>query len=277
MPYGNLYKAVQATRSLRADVPGHGVIPLAKFASMGSGLTFVVETMVFLAIVIDAIRLCLGRRLTPGDLSVISESVQVFGDDMVVPTQFADAISDRLELFGFKVNRGKSFSEGHFRESCGKDYFLGHDVSVIKARELFPASRAESDRIAATVSFRNQLASAGWETTARWLDRVVERVLPRFPIGDPRCGALVRTPLLGEEITFERMSPSTHEGQVKAYVLKSQPREIPLDGVGALHKCLSKRGSEPFQDRQHLFYSGRPVVVDTKPRWISPVFRGPDC
>jgi hypothetical protein len=38
--YPHLLEAVQATRSRKADVPGHGVIRLAKFASMGSALCF---------------------------------------------------------------------------------------------------------------------------------------------------------------------------------------------------------------------------------------------
>jgi len=33
-------EGIQACRSRKADVPGHGVIRLAKFASMGSALTF---------------------------------------------------------------------------------------------------------------------------------------------------------------------------------------------------------------------------------------------
>jgi hypothetical protein len=53
--YPHLSAAVQATRSRKADVPGHGVIRLAKFASMGSALTFDLEAMVFLTMFFLAI------------------------------------------------------------------------------------------------------------------------------------------------------------------------------------------------------------------------------
>jgi hypothetical protein len=53
---------VMASRSMRADVQGHGVIHLAKFASMGSALTFPVEAMVFLTCVFVGIQWELGYR-----------------------------------------------------------------------------------------------------------------------------------------------------------------------------------------------------------------------
>lgn len=53
--FPTLYEAVQASRSKTADVPGYGVIPLAKFASMGSALTFPIEAMIFLTVIMMGI------------------------------------------------------------------------------------------------------------------------------------------------------------------------------------------------------------------------------
>ena len=53
--FPRLSEAVQAVRSTKADVPGQGVIPLSKFASMGSALCFPMEAMVFVTIVFAAI------------------------------------------------------------------------------------------------------------------------------------------------------------------------------------------------------------------------------
>lgn len=52
----------------------------------------------------------------------------VYGDDLVVDTRLYKEIVETLETLGHVVNESKSY-DGHFRESCGKDYFNGIDVS----------------------------------------------------------------------------------------------------------------------------------------------------
>jgi hypothetical protein len=47
-----------------------------------------------------------------------------------------------LDLLGFEVNSDKSFVEGVFRESCGRDFFKGHDVRGVYIKRLdTPESR----------------------------------------------------------------------------------------------------------------------------------------
>jgi hypothetical protein len=57
-------EGVDACRSRKADVPGHGVIRLAKFASMGSALCFPMEAMVFLTVIFLGIQDELNEPLT---------------------------------------------------------------------------------------------------------------------------------------------------------------------------------------------------------------------
>nr|QDH86778.1 MAG: RNA-dependent RNA polymerase [Leviviridae sp.] len=57
-------EAILACRSLRASVPGHETITLAKFASMGSALCFPIEAMVFITITFLAIEREQGCRFT---------------------------------------------------------------------------------------------------------------------------------------------------------------------------------------------------------------------
>lgn len=104
-----------------------------KFSSMGNGATFELETIIFLAIARvsynmirkDTYRYRNWSRI--GDVSC-NDIVMSFGDDLIVPTDIAKILCDNLVLLGFKVNQEKSFTEGPFRESCGKDYFLGRLV-----------------------------------------------------------------------------------------------------------------------------------------------------
>jgi hypothetical protein len=148
--YPNLAEGVDASRSRKADVPGHGVIRLAKFASMGSALTFPIEAMVFATVVFMGIANAIAdeegnvsrARVDTNLIMRYRSRVRVYGDDIVVPVRFVQRVVESLELYGFKVNSNKSFWTGRFRESCGKEYYNGHDVSIVRVRRE-PPSRPE--------------------------------------------------------------------------------------------------------------------------------------
>lgn len=93
--------------------------PFAKFSSMGNGFTFELETVLFYSIA----KAC-QEIVDPGCPLV----TKVYGDDIVAPSHIYDTLCACLETAGFEVNRAKSFSCGPFRESCGRDYFLGCNV-----------------------------------------------------------------------------------------------------------------------------------------------------
>ncbi len=279
--YTDLSEAVQACRSRRADVPGYGVIPLTKYASMGSALTFPIECMVFLTLCFLGIEKGLGRQLTLKDVVNHTGRVRVYGDDLIVPTTDAMNVRDVLTHYGFVVNERKSYARGNFRESCGKEYFRGTDVTVVKCRREFPEPFTERkgwrrgkdaeniERIISLVEFRNQLFKRGFEKTAELLDPMIRRVLPVWPDGKETSPGLIR--LTHDPISFEKWDRDLHRGKVKAFVPDYKMRNLALDGTGALLKHFLKQGLEPFADRNHLERSGRPVAVKLKLRSISPL------
>ena len=290
--FPDLSEAVSATRSLRARVPGKGVIPLSKFASMGSALTFPIEAMVFTTIIFMGIERSLRQPQTndPTELAYrklsftrkggmdfrLSEPVvnrfvgivRVYGDDIIVPVEFVQDVMRQLSLMGSVVNQGKSFSEGHFRESCGKDYFSGEDVTTIRVRRTFPVSPRDALECVSLVSLRNQAYMHGLWETARWLDGQIEGVLPHFPTVSPTSQALGRWSLLGYET--QKLHPELHAPMVKAYTVKVKIPDSDISGLGALVKFFLKRGDEPIFDVEHLIRQGRPEDVSIKPRWVSP-------
>lgn len=93
-------------------------VKLEKFSSMGNGYTFELETLVFYALIRAVCELS----------SVSHETVLVYGDDIIVPSQVANDVVRVLRFSGFTPNERKTFLEGPFRESCGGDYFWGMDV-----------------------------------------------------------------------------------------------------------------------------------------------------
>ncbi len=267
--FPHLMGALDACRSRKADVPGHGVYSLAKFASMGSAVCFPMEAMVFLTIALMGVMR--HRNLGPGyDVSRLHGQVRVYGDDIIVPTDCVLSVIDLLEAFSLKVNLGKSFWTGKFRESCGAEFFDGRDVSITRVRSDLPSSLDDVDKVIATVSLRNRLYEAGLWRSAFWLDAGIEPLLAgRYPYVGPDSPLLGRRSFVGFDT--HRQSPRLHAPQVKGYVVSPKPRPSKATGEGALLKWFLKRGDEPFADRDHLVRSGRPEAVCIKLRWASPV------
>jgi hypothetical protein len=261
-----LSKAVDASRSRKADVPGHGVIRLAKFASMGSALCFPFEAMVFLTVVLMGIEDALSLRLTDKMISRLVGSVRVYGDDIIVPSYTVSSVVRSLETFGFKVGRDKSFWSGRFRESCGKEYYAGHDVSIVRVRTLLPTQRTDSEALVSTVALRNRFFTSGMWQCARHLDDVLGEFL-NLPAVSPTSPSLGLYSFTGYQV--DKMDKDTHGPLVKGYVVVPRIPRSRLEGVGALLKFFLKRGDEPH-DRKHLESSGRPTIVDIKRRWVRP-------
>lgn len=90
-----------------------------KFSSMGNAFTFELETLLFWA-------------LATATCDVVGSDhrfVGVYGDDVIIPVRACDLFLLVLEECGFKPNAKKTCVQGRFRESCGKHYFRGEDVS----------------------------------------------------------------------------------------------------------------------------------------------------
>lgn len=85
---------------------------------------FELETLIFLAIA----RACVPPEYWAG-------GVLCYGDDIIVPTEFAGDVVATLRFFGFTPNPRKTFVEGWFRESCGGDFYRGQPVRALYVKE----------------------------------------------------------------------------------------------------------------------------------------------
>ncbi len=261
----HLRDAIEATRSRKADVPGYGVQRLAKFASMGSALCFPVEAMVFLTIVFLGISKELNIPFTREFLSEFKGRVRVYGDDIIVPVEYVHSVVRELEAFGLIVNTNKSFWTGKFRESCGKEYYDGSDVSIVRCRRMLPSRRRDVLEMVSLCSLRNQLYFAGYWRTCAYLDEWIRKFIP-WPIVEATSPGMGRHSFLSPE--GEKDCPDLQRPLVKAAVVSGQSPLNKLDGSGALLKYFLKRGEQPFADGDHLERSGRPQAVYIKLRWV---------
>lgn len=125
VPPGWLTK-LKHTRSPVGTLPDGSVIQYEKFSSMGNGYTFELESAVFWA---------LGRAVL--DLCGFRDSLcSIYGDDLILQDGgvLRDAATWAFARAGFTLNERKSFFSGEFRESCGKHWIRGRDVSPIYVR-----------------------------------------------------------------------------------------------------------------------------------------------
>lgn len=146
------------------------VILLRKFSTMGSALTFPVQSIVFTLLSVWAVKLYRGTEWNFDHLDDDFRAVRVFGDDIIVPTDASRLVTLVLHQCGLLVNTAKSFTTGNFRESCGCDAFKGVDVTPPRHRKPYNAS-AEST--AALIQYANNLFIKGFwrasEVVLGWL------------------------------------------------------------------------------------------------------------
>ncbi len=109
------FRLLSRTRSPSYELDGE-VNSFEKFCSMGNGFCFPLETLIFVSACFS-----IGCGENAKDFTV-------YGDDIVVRKKFAPRLLELLSHWGFKMNSDKTFLEGPFRESCGKDWFGGEDV-----------------------------------------------------------------------------------------------------------------------------------------------------
>lgn len=99
-----------------------------KFSSMGNAFTFELETLIFWSIC-HGVCEHLGIRLEQ------NVNFSVYGDDIILPSEAMSLLTEALTEAGFLINSEKSFWGEHpFRESCGKDFYLGCDITPFKIK-----------------------------------------------------------------------------------------------------------------------------------------------
>jgi hypothetical protein len=264
-PHRWLFQAVDACRSRTAELPDVGKVRLAKFASMGSALTFPFEAMVFCTLVFLGIERDVGHRLSRREILSYSGKVRVYGDDIIVPVEHVRSVIHFLETNGLKVNGRKSFWNGKFRESCGKEYYNGTDVGIVRCRSMLPSSRKDVSELVSTVSLMNRLYSAGLDEAGDFLFTELRKFI-RLPRVSRTSQAL------GLEVDFDfdvdRYNQHLHRGETRVWVVDAKLPNNSIDGYDALLKVFLKRSSRPFQDPRHLEVSGRPVALRIKQQWI---------
>jgi len=232
----HLYKCLAACRSSSTVLPSGKVLPLRKFAPMGSSLCFPVMALTIWAILTAA---------APDE--DVASHILVYGDDVIVPTAFAERAMEQLESFGLKINRDKSCIKGSFRESCGMDAYQGSDVTPIKFRSVWSSLRCP-DSYTSWIAYANSLVSQVNPTWSRKYHHTYDYIVGRLtavygdiPTRDMHlaCPSLVRVPETRRPIRH-RVNRSLQKLQYRVWDVKSPNINHDITGWEMLLRYFSE-------------------------------------
>lgn len=221
----SLDKPLQALRTPISRLPSGKEIILNKYAAMGSALCFPIEALVFYSLIygIHALR---GEH---------KSARYVYGDDLIVDLNYYEDIKAIFLDLGLIINENKSCTRGFFRESCGKDYYLGNEVTYIKVRSDDASS---PDGLASMVALANSMFERGYYRTAEYVEKYITSIFRQLPIGPSNasylCYSSVRTDhLVGEKSTTEsiRRNKRMQYDMVRRTAIRGSRYQISADDV----------------------------------------------
>ncbi|DAD51483.1 TPA_asm: RNA-directed RNA polymerase [ssRNA phage Esthiorhiza.4_8] len=159
------------------------LLKLKKFAMMGSALTFPVQSFVFYCISVAAVLWTRGLQVTVDNIRQVGVEVTVYGDDIIVPVDSCKVLVESLTSLALKVNSGKSFWTGKFRESCGTDWYDGVDVTPSYIRSDFDPAHPSS--LSSVVEASNNFYKKGlWAVSDYLTCRIPYRLRLKLAIED---------------------------------------------------------------------------------------------
>lgn len=193
-------KHLLATRSRYVKIPGVKTPVVAeKFAPMGSATCFPTQCTIFSAVVfLVSVAQSYGRDIWNGgtisdlnlDLAYYVmygapeehrhyKHLFVYGDDIICDKQVVSNVIRTLQDLGFKVNEDKSYTdETAYRESCGKHYFNGYDVTPLKLKIKPVYTRMNGAALEGVIDAANRAAEYGY----KHLYSALVNVALRYPL-----------------------------------------------------------------------------------------------
>jgi hypothetical protein len=252
----SLLRALMSSRCTHVE-DGNEIYPLHKYAGMGNATTFPVQSIVFAILSISAILDCLGKSPKYGNVKRAASCIRVYGDDIIVKTEYVRHVMEWITAFSLRVNVKKSFFTGHFRESCGVDAYRGVDLTPVYVRSNpSDISKKKPNTVASSVALSNNLFLRGYYGAAELLQMEVEkRVGTRLPLTRQSSGVLGwHTRLDASSVT--KWNSDLQTLTLRSLAIKSRTIRDPIDGYAGLLKSLlvplvgRSRGHDEFSSRK---------------------------
>jgi len=229
----HIFEYLESCRSSSTVLPDGLILPLWKFAPMGSSLCFPIMALTIFSI--------LAAAAPDADTR---ESIHVYGDDVIVPTAFAGDAIELLESFGLKINRDKSCIKGFFRESCGMDAYKGICVTPVRLRTVWSSSRSP-DSYASWVAYANSFWDRRYYAAYDYIVGLLHSVYGAIPDEDMNlsCPSLRYVPDDARP-KRSRSNPSLQKREWLVWDLKSPHVDQTIDGWQMLLRFFAE-GMKP--------------------------------
>lgn len=254
----HIYEYLEACRSLSTVLPDGRILKLKKFAPMGSALCFPL-----LALTVWAI-------LTAGAPDADTrEGILVYGDDVIVPTAYAENAIKHLESFGLKVNRDKSCTKGFFRESCGTDAFQGINVTPVRLRTIWESSPS-AEVYTSWIAYANAMWDRQYYHT---YDLIVSRLVQVYGPIPSEAISMKRYPSLrfvpdSAKPTVRRYNRLLQKWQYRVWDVKSPEINKVTDGWSMLLRYFAEAETVPEPQLSGIHYDNTRLPFEGYP-WMS--------
>lgn len=229
------------TRWMRDDISSPPIFfKKKKFASQGAAVTFPVQTLVFLLCVLSV----LDGKTLEGSVLKYGRSVQVFGDDIILPKEgYADLVI-LLGYLGLKVNEEKSFATGKFRESCGFDGYNGYDVTPVKPLGL--SVDGPSNRVSLVDTSNNFFRKGCWHAAEAVKSTAGNRsFMDLLPVMGRFDAGTTLSCFSGYDFSHlrKRWNSRYQRYEVRSHVVKDKVTRKSVDSTGMLLQYFTERRS----------------------------------
>jgi len=171
-----LLEALLATRSSHTVLPDGRIIEMKKFAPMGSSLCFPVESLVFYALAVSAI------KQTGKSWREARKCVYVYGDDLIVDREVYPVLLQLFPRVGLMFNDGKCCVARSFRESCGCDAYEGIDITPVKIKTIWSHRRTNDPKcLMSYVALYNAMYGLGHFQLAEYVQSLLTERYGEIP------------------------------------------------------------------------------------------------
>ncbi|UJQ85898.1 MAG: putative replicase protein [Leviviridae sp.] len=242
---------------------------LRKFTTMGSAVTFPVQSILFAVVSISAVLYREQLRPTYDNIRHAARRVRVFGDDIIVPLHVHDDVVELLTYLQLKVNPSKTFSTGRFRESCGVDAFGGYDVTKVSIRHVPSVSSPAS--VLSAVDTHNLFYQKGWYNVCQFIKETVDRMKRyRFNLVGSDSGAIGWACDFFEytDVFERRWNQSLHRLEVRVTMPQGRVSRTSVDSSTMLLQYFTEVFEPPKRSEERLGVTALRSPLRLRDAWV---------
>jgi hypothetical protein len=247
----------------RYDIDGM-IRDLQMASTSGNTLTFRHETIVYKGVVAAA------EEYFSAIVHDIKHYAWAYGDDSIVNSEAFDVAVHFFTRLGLIINESKSYATGSFRESCGKDYMDGMDVTSIYYPRFPIIGSIKGDRVDLSDGIVRDTYRGKIENSLTMLIDLQKKIFPysydaaRFVASIVMRAGKVTTSVAGTVCTdmWDYVDGGIHRRVPATFAVEKHGRYVHPRAANFRFKKTGVATDTLYGDQQALFL--RCLALDTK-------------